>query len=221
MPFADRTAGEDRDLDRAQKLCATEVRPCRVELFAPTPKLGRGHRSEHSRQRCTTIGIEWRLLEQRHRERSEIEAGAADHQWCSPRVRSLADPTIGFLRPRSRRVALAGIDDVDTSMRDATPLHGRRLGGANVETTVDLPRVGADDGCWPALGEREGDRRFSGRRRATNDAQLSVGQTGDRPRPTVRGRSSHAHARRAPGVPWRLTRCRALASRRATGRPPP
>ena len=80
-------------------------------------------------------------------------------------------------------VRLVCIDEVEAVVDDPQPLLGRRLGGADVEVAVDLPRVGRHDLGGDPAGEqafRERDREpgLAGGGRAADDDERGEGHAG-------------------------------------------
>ena len=153
---------------------------------------------------------------ERLHERAQPESGAADHE-CGLSVRAcVREPPGRIARPPRRRPALLRIGDVDPVVRHAPTFREGRLGRAEIEAAIDLPRVRADDPRAVPLGQRERESRLPRPGRPRDDAQrrLSAVRSADRAHPSPVGGSSRAHARRAPAT-W----C-APARRRARASPP-
>jgi hypothetical protein len=68
---------------------------------------------------------------------------------------------VGLLDILGERERIGGPHKVQQMMRDLCALYGSRLGGTDIHTHIDLPRVGIDDLTIKALGERDGQVRLS------------------------------------------------------------
>src|SRR5689334_23452974 len=98
-------------------------------------------------------------------------------------------------------------------MRNAFPLFRRWLRRADVEASINLPRVGADNRGRLTLGEPVRDAALPRRGRTADDADLSAGRIDAQSRPRSIVRSSLDRARRAPAMSCREAQRTALASR--------
>jgi hypothetical protein len=105
------------------------------------------------------------------RQRTVVEAGAADHERQSAARDHLTDDPARILSVLRSSVLARRINDVDQMMRDAATLGRRHLVGADVEAAVDGCRVAVDDLAAVALGSRERERALSGRRRSEDRDQ--------------------------------------------------
>ena len=207
VPRGDRRPREQRDGDRAQQLRAPEMRARRIELLAPAAKVGHAKRAKLRVERVALFRVERRLIEQWIDQRAQIKPRAANDQRRALLGDRLADPRASRLRPLGRRVTLDGIDNIDAAMRHQPLLALRRLGRADVEAAIDLPRVRAHDGDGMRTREREGERRFSRARWPADDSKrLSSVQSVARSRTRGAARSCCDRARRAPVVSWRRAR---------------
>ena len=81
-----------------------------------------------------------------------------------PRAPSASSAAEGVGAEVGDGVRLVRVDEVEAVVDDPRPLLGRRLGGADVEAAVDLPRVGRDDlGRDPAREQALRRARWRGR----------------------------------------------------------
>ena len=97
-------------------------------------------------------------FEQRVRKRPQVEAGSADDDNRASGGTRVRHARAGLIRPPGGRVPLARIGDIDSAVRDARLVAHGRLRGAEIEPTVDLSRVGAQDDCAMAFRELDGER---------------------------------------------------------------
>src|SRR5439155_17078416 len=92
--------------------------------------------------------------------------------------RNFSDPRLRIPGESPGAVSLAGVNEIQTEMRQASPLAPGGFGGADVQPTVDLTGIGRDDLQRPVSRERQRDRRLSYRGRPHDDRKVSAGQTG-------------------------------------------
>src|SRR5439155_16233916 len=107
-------------------------------------------------------------------ERADVEPGAADDHRHPPAALDVGGGGGGGGAEAGRVERLLGIDEVEAVVPDAGALGGARLRRPDLETAIDLPRVGGHDLAAERLGELEAKRRLAARGRA-DDA--------DHPRP--------------------------------------
>src|SRR6476659_4369098 len=92
-------------------------------------------------------------------------------------------PGARLIGPSGRGVTLGGISDIDAPVLDARLVARGRLRGSNVEPTVDLSRVGAQDHRAVVVRELDGERRLASARRSTNDTNATFARNADRAHP--------------------------------------
>ena len=191
-----RTAGQDVHLERAhQALAIARLNPRgrvridaakqRVQPFDPSAV---GNALEPRAERGVARGPR----KEPARQRSVVQAGAADQDRQAAARGDVADDGRRLARIPRRRVLLGRIGDVDQVMGNALAGGRRHLVGADVEAAVDGRRVTADDLAVEPVGERDAERALAGR-----------GRTDDRDEP--RRVPSRARERRArpPAPPAR------------------
>ena len=125
---------------------------------------------------------------------------------------------------------LGHVEHVELVVRDAVPLLGRHLGGADVHPAVELRGVGADDLAAQPLRERDGEVGLAGGGRAddSDDETLHVsrcarprasrrrGRTGRGPHPaSTTGRAPPSRGPSRPCAPCATT-CRRAGRRRGS-----
>jgi hypothetical protein len=115
--------------------------------------------------------------EQPARQRAEVKAGSAGENRQTPAAVDVADRRGGVARVLRGGVVVCGIGDVDQVMRDAAPVGGRNLVGADVEAAVDRRGIAVDDLAVEPFGDRQRERALPRRGRAKN-------RDGDRFHPT-------------------------------------
>ena len=112
--------------------------------------------------------VEHGFVKERLEQRSEIEAGPTDDEGETFLTACLVDPSVGILGPGCRRISLGRLDDVDPAVRNGRALSGVWLGRADIEATIDLPRVGNDDCRRHTLRQPKRKRALAGGRRPTD-----------------------------------------------------
>ena len=106
-----------------------------------------------------------------------VQAGAAHEQGPAPARLDVGDRGAGFGLEAHHRPLLVGVAHVDEVMRDAGPLGGRGLGGADVHAAVHLHRVHRDDlDVVERLGDLQREPRLA--RRGGTDEREVFGQAG-------------------------------------------
>src|SRR5437867_1590718 len=207
MQFGQALPRQQRDLDGANELCAANVSARGIERLAPAPQLLRRRAVEQLLDAQSPVGIHRRLRPQWLEERADIETGAANHDRNSAARQRLADRPARERGPVGRGIPLGWLDDVDASMRNFLAFVTGRLGRADVEAAVDLPRVGADDDNPATQRQPHGHRRFARRRGATDygnaldgRGDVNVFRIGARAHPTKAARWWTDRGRRAPAV---------------------
>ena len=226
MQLAHPSPGEQRHLDGSQQLRATERGARWIQHLDPPPQLLHRKNIQLPLQRPSSLGIHRRLVEQLAEERAEVEPRPPDDDRHPALRLRVADPAIRFGCPPGSRGTLDRLQHVDPVVRRGQLVAHRGLGGADVEASIHLPRVGADHGD---VGDARAQRRRIGlarRRRSADHANggaclLTGGQSGARARATTAARSSTGHGRRAPAASSRRARRTARASRPGTSRRPP
>jgi len=135
-------------------------------------------------ERFTALRFDERAVTIAHRRIRRRRRGQSEQQRSDPEKRAPADD--GRLRSgrdlgdalvrklgEARGVhGFEGVDGVDQVMADPSALVGSGLAGADVEVTVDLDAVGAHDFPARTLGQGDGQRRLSGRRRSHHDGEF-------------------------------------------------
>ena len=85
----------------------------------------------------------------------DVLAGTADKDGAVATCPDVGERGAGLAEEAREVIALTGIDVVKAVMRDVEPPSGAGFGGADVETPVDLPAVGADNLAAEQPGEFE------------------------------------------------------------------
>src|SRR4051812_39495561 len=114
------------------------MRPLRVKLPTPTPQLLERLVIQLELERGALCRIDVGRGEQRLDQRFDVESGPADNDRLLFDLAGALDPFIGIGCPTRGGVSLDWLDDVDPVMCDLLALLGGRLGGADVEVTVNL-----------------------------------------------------------------------------------
>ena len=70
---------------------------------------------------------------------------------------------------------LIRVYDINHVMQDTVLLLGRRLGGSDVHTTIDLHRIRADNLTTEPFGNLDGDRGFADSGRTADDDDFGFG----------------------------------------------
>jgi hypothetical protein len=139
MKRAHTSTTQKGDFDRAKKLRAAKVRAIGIEDADPSRQLGQRQRCEHVLELSPAGSVEHGFVKEWLEQRSEIESSPTDDERDSFLIACLVDPAVGILGPGCRRIPLGRVDDVDPAVRNGRALGGIRLGGTDIESTIDLP----------------------------------------------------------------------------------
>ena len=214
---------EKRHFERAQQLCASEPGPRCVEMHDPASQRGRVELLEFGGERRAPRRVEHGFREERLCQRAQVEPGAA-HDQHTVDTQALDDRR-GVRRPGRGAESLRGLGEVHSLVRHPRALGRGRLGGADVEAAVHLPRVGGENREPVPFGEGQRDGRLARAGGTADDAQhgalVSAGRIVFRVHPTTRGRWWRARARRVRGAWSRRAPGTASASRPAPAHRPP
>ena len=125
-------------------------------------------------------------------ERPVVEPGAADQNREPPAPVHVADGGGRIARVLRGGIDLGGVGNVDEVVRDALPVAGGHLVGADVEAAVDRGRVAVEDLAVELAGQRQSERALPRRGRPQHRQD---------PRPTHRPLMRRARRRTGPAPP--------------------
>src|SRR6185437_10830589 len=106
------------------------------------------------------LRVELGLLKESVAQSPDVEAGPADHDRHPGGTSHVFDPPGGVSREPPGAVALTDGDEIETEMGDAAKDVRLRLGGADIQTAVDLAGVGGNNRERKVGGESFGERRL-------------------------------------------------------------
>ena len=130
---------------------------CAEQPVQPFGAAARGEPVETVAQRL--VGA--RAGKQAANQRPVVEPGAADENRQPPARVHVAHDGGRVARVLRRGVDLGRVGDVDQVVRDALPIGGRQLVGADVEAAVDRGRVAVEDLAAEPVGQRQRRARSS------------------------------------------------------------
>src|SRR5256885_7265819 len=182
------------------------MRACRIKHFTPAPQLVDRFCRELRFEPGADQKIHFRGIEQRLYEGSDIETSATNNNGSFLDLTGALDPFLRLVGPACGRVALAWLRDIDAVMAHARTFIAGWFGSADVEITVDLARISANDGGVKFFGKHHCDRRLACCCRTADDAEPTGGQSAAPLRPTSDARSSTVRARHARAASCRAAR---------------
>ena len=111
-----------------------------------------------STQRLGALGPGEKAVDQR----AQVKSRAADNDRKVMAVADFGEHLPGATGIFAGSHRLRRVDDIEQMMRCAGTFFRRRLGGADVEFSIDSDGIAIDDFALKALGQREGKGRLAG-----------------------------------------------------------